>query len=130
MTPAALLASLRGRGFELSAAGGALAVRPGSALTAADRAAITAHRASLVVSLTVGGGWDAAAAVRRMTDADTLVERLGVSGTLPAVAAAAGRVCRAYAARDDAEYRAAVAGFERAVRAAAGEEGQAPSAPA
>jgi hypothetical protein len=109
-----------------------LTVRPSSALTPGDRAAIVRHLPGLVAAVAAGvrpaGACDAAAAVRLLTEADTLVERLGVSGTHPAVAAAAGMVCRAYAAGDPAAVRCVVAEFERVVRAvAASPGGQFPS---
>jgi hypothetical protein len=53
MTPAELLADLRGRGFEVTAAGAWLRVRPASRLTSADRDAIRG-RLPLLVALAVG----------------------------------------------------------------------------
>jgi hypothetical protein len=140
MTPAKLHAALRGRGFTLTAAGGRLVVRPASALTDSDRAAIRAALPGLLAALGTGPGpaadlWDWPTAVGLLTAADTLAERLGVAGTRPAVAAAADAAYRAYARHDLAAVRAAVAEFERVVRSHAagdpacrGRAGQTPAA--
>lgn len=58
MTPTALVADLLGRGFDLTAAGGRLRVRPASALTPADRAALAAEYRAVIRVL------DAVAAAR------------------------------------------------------------------
>ncbi|QDU23914.1 hypothetical protein [Urbifossiella limnaea] len=125
MTPSALLSALRGRGFAVAATGGKLTVRPASALTTAEQAAIVTHLSGLVAAVATGvtpavGDRDNDTAVRLLTDADTLVERLRVSGTRPEVNAAAAMVCRAYATGDLAAVRFAVAEFERVVRRLAG----------
>jgi hypothetical protein len=122
VTPHALLAAFRDRGFTLSATEGMLTVRPSSALTPGDRAVIVRHLPGLVAALATGPR-DVWAAARLLTEADTLVERLGVSGTHPAVAAAAGVVCRAYAAGDLAAVRFVVAEFEQVVRTVAASSG-------
>lgn len=128
MTPTALLTDLRTRGFTLAVTGGALAVRPASALTPADRAAIARHLPAVVAALASGNRppvaeWDDRDAVRLLADADRLVERLGVNGTHPDVAGAAEVVCAAYAARDADALWPAVAAFERVVRRLAGHAG-------
>lgn len=64
--------------------------------------------------------WDVAAAIALMTAADDLVERLGVSGSDPAVQTATARVADAYRACDMDRVRRAVEAFEDVVRALAG----------
>ena len=131
MSAAALLEDLRRRGIALSAAADQLIVQPASALSPADRAAIRRHLAELVAVLTgeakphlgvepatVLDPWDQSAALRLMFDADTLVERLGVDGRHPAIAAAAARAAGAYAARDMTALRRALTEFAAAVRPA------------
>ncbi len=131
MSAATLLDALQRRGITLSAAAGRLVVHPATALTPDDRAAIRFHLAELVA--VVAGArqplrgvepaapsdpWDQPAALRLMFDADTLVERLGVDGRHPAIAAAAARAAGAYAVRDMTALRLALTQFEAAVRPA------------
>jgi hypothetical protein len=56
--------------------------------------------------------WDLAAAVALMTATDSLVERLGVSGSDPVVQSAAVRVLDAYQSREMCRVQAAVQAFE------------------
>lgn len=56
--------------------------------------------------------WDQREALRLIEDADALVERFGVSGTISEVRAAAGAVSSAFATRDLETLRRACAEFE------------------
>ena len=60
--------------------------------------------------------WNSEEASRLMSDADTLVERLGANGTNPEVRAVAALVASAYATRDVETLRFACAEFQAAVR--------------
>jgi hypothetical protein len=118
VTAATLLDTLRGRGLELSDAGGRLEVRPAGRLTPAERGAIRSRLSELLALL----AWDQATALRDMDAADTLVERLGVPGSDPRVQAAADAIAAAYAARDVVAFRFAIAAFRECVRRLAGLE--------
>ena len=59
-----------------------------------------------------------------MYDADTLVEHLGVSGTVPAVQRAADVVFAAWSERDTAKFDAAITEFEAVVRRVAARGGK------
>src|SRR5262249_6429101 len=98
----------------------------GSKLTPADREALRAHLPALFAELAAGQGgtptgpsWDGAEAVRLMARADGLVERLGIDGRHPDVAAAASMVVSAHATRDLETVRFAVGEFTRLVWAIA-----------
>jgi hypothetical protein len=131
-----ILASFRERGFTLTGRGRDLLVRPAANLTAEDRAVLRANLATLVA--TIDGvtvrpipppshtppAWDAVAAARLLHDADGLVARLGVRGTHPDVAAAAGVVCSAFAVEDLETVRFAVSRFVTVVRRVAEASGQ------
>lgn len=131
MSAVTLLDALQRRGITLSAAAGRLVVHPATALTPDDRTAIRRHLTELVAAVagwqTPLGGvepavprdpWDQPAALRLMFDADTLVERLGVDGRHPAIAAAAARAAGAHAARDMTALRLVLTQFEAVVRPA------------
>ena len=112
----ALLADLTRRGFTVRVAGGALAIRPASELTANDRAAIRECRAALLLALSSPEPWDAGDAVRQMYEADTLVGQLGVSGSHPEVRDAATHVNKAFTACDPIAFRLALAEFTSTIR--------------
>ncbi len=128
MTTAALLDALRRRGITLSTVAGRLVVRPATALTTDDRAAIKDHLAELIAVLAAGPSsargqpaaaratWHQQMALRLMFEADGLVEKLGVDGRHPVVADAAALVVSAHAVRDMAALRLALCEFETAVR--------------
>jgi hypothetical protein len=116
MTPPDLLADLERRGFTLRAVAGSISVVPASGLTPDDRRAIRENRSELLAILSVAEPWDADSAQRLIDGADALVERLGVDGRHPAVAAAAGVVTSALAMRDMETVRFAVAEFIAVVR--------------
>ncbi len=116
MTPPALLSGLRRRGFTVRVIDGSISVIPASRLSSADRQAIRECRDNLLAILTPGAPWDTATALRLMNAADALVERLGVDGRHPKVAAAAAVVTSAHATRDMETLRFAVAEFTAVVR--------------
>lgn len=60
--------------------------------------------------------WDSLTAIILMGKGDELVERLGVSGLLPAIQTAAAMVASAYPTRDMETLRFSLAEFEDAVR--------------
>jgi hypothetical protein len=135
MNAATLIHDLRSRGFSLAAVKGSLQVRPAANLTPADRAAIRAQLAELLAEVTPGCtfplmrlsgrvAWDQGEALRLLFEADELVERLGVSGRHPEIAAAAAVVDSALATRDLETVRFAVAEFAAAVRSVFTEQGR------
>lgn len=129
MSTSEMIDALRHRGITLSVVAGKLVARPASALTGHDREVIRGSAQELVAALTaerepdlevdgeVGRAtWDQSAALRMMFDADTLVERLGIDGRHPEIAAAAARVTAAHMTRDMLSLRRAVSEFETTVR--------------
>ena len=111
-----LITHLRARGFTLTIVAGSLRVRPASTLTQDDRDAIRGGLPALIAALTVGEPWDGREAIRLMSDADALVEQLGMSGRHPAIQNAAAVVSSAYATRDLETVRFACSAFAVTVR--------------
>ena len=134
MSAADLITALRARGFALRVTADRLEVRPAGALTRDDRAAIRSRLPDLIATLAgevtppqfptpgpAGEPWNLRTALRLMEAADTEVERLGVDGRHPAVAAGAAMVCDAHATQDPETVRFAVSQFSRILhRLAAG----------
>jgi hypothetical protein len=122
MTATELIETLSKRGIVLSVTGGRLEVRPASALTAPDRAAIGKRLADLIAALSPAPSlsglepWDRAIAIQLMHDADTLVAESGLDGRHPALVAAGEVVFSAFAARDLETVRFAVAEFAVEIR--------------
>jgi hypothetical protein len=113
-TATTVIENLAARGVTLRVVAGRLEVKPASALTDRDRAAIRAHLAEL---LSVSRPeWNLDDAIRRMYDADTQVERLGVDGRHPAVQEAGGWVSAAFAAYDTEAFDTALTAFVATVR--------------
>jgi hypothetical protein len=139
MSSIGLATTLQARGFLLRVEAGSLRVTPKSALTSADREVIRAHLPALIACLSPQGVtgarsdlnhehavveacelWDAQEAVRLMTNADAVVNRLGVDGRSPEISQAAVRVVAAYAIRDLETLRFACSEMEVAARRSAG----------
>lgn len=118
----ALITELRNRGFILRVVAGSLRIAPASALKPRDRDAIRTDLPALIAALSPGNPWNQREALRWMYDADTLVERLGVDGQHPEVAAAAAMVGSAYASCDMETVQFACSEFGVVVRAVAARE--------
>jgi hypothetical protein len=138
VSTATLVERLRERGFTFAVEGRAVRVRPASALTQGDRAAIRAELPALLAFLAAPGRavagnlpdsatehaaelacgelWDPCEAARLMADADAVVERLGVDGRHPEITQAAARVVAAHATRDLETVRFACSEFVAVVR--------------
>jgi hypothetical protein len=116
--PSNLIASLRARGFRLAVVDGSLRVSPASALTPRDREAIRATLPAVLTTLGVIEPWDGETALRLMEEADARLERSGVDGNRPEIAAAAAVVVSAHATRDMETLRFALSEFLHAVRLA------------
>jgi hypothetical protein len=122
-TSSTLLSDLTRRGFTVRAAGESIAVAPASELTPDDRQSIREHRAELLALLSLAEPWNADTAIRLMSEADALVERLHVDGQHPAIMAAAAMVTSAHATHDLETVRFAVVEFITLVRQLAGASG-------
>lgn len=121
MSPADLIAYAADRGVRLRELGGRLRCLSVGPLPEDLRTILVARKAELLAHLgspPPGGAepWDGREARRLMEAADALVERLGVDGRHPAVAASAAAVASAYRVRDMETLQLAVAEFEVAVR--------------
>jgi hypothetical protein len=111
LTAPAILDDFARRGFTLRAVADRLCVSPASALTTTDREVIRERRTELLAILTPAEPWNLEAAIHLLHEADSLVERFGVSGRHPAVADAAAMVASAFATGDMETVRFAVAEF-------------------